>query len=451
MAVDRLVAIGVGNDDHVAVAGVAAGLLDHAVAGGKDRRAARRGEVDAGMHARVFEDRVAAHAEAGAEHAGGHRLPHQELLRALALVVIEVDDAVVGGAEAVEALADAVERERGEQHLRLGRIGAVLGQRVEDLERVAGADARLEVDVIGEDADELVDQLRRHFLLERGLVDGVVEPGHRAGIGLDLLLAHLGELGGRERRLVGAHEGVVVGPRDGGLVGALVVDADTQRHQRSVFHHVRRVGHADLLPDVNGVEVDQRRQRGDDPVDVLVGDLGLHEQLAEALALGDRDDPLLAVLKAGRAVFALGDVGDVLGNDLDAHRGEGVFLRRRELVAAAAGIDEGEGGHVGLAAAEIGRGADDRLDILGGHDDPRVLLDRAEGEVAHLDRDLAVDLGAVELIVGGGLGGGGRRRPAARGRRCRRRCGARRIRGSGRHAPARAASGWRRSGRTDGA
>ena len=130
---------------------------------------------------------------------------------------------------------------------------------MEDLERVAGADARLEVDVIGEDADELLDQRRRHLLLERGLVDRVVEPRHRAGIGLDLLLAHLGELAGRERRLVGAHEGVVVGPRDGRLVGALVVDADAQRDERAVLHHVGGVGHADLLADVDGVEVDQRR------------------------------------------------------------------------------------------------------------------------------------------------------------------------------------------------
>ena len=54
-------------------------------------------------------------AEAGADDAGGHRLAHQELLRALAFVVIVVDDAVVGGAEAVEALGDAAERERGEE------------------------------------------------------------------------------------------------------------------------------------------------------------------------------------------------------------------------------------------------------------------------------------------------------------------------------------------------
>ena len=84
---------------------------------------------------------------------------------------------------------------------------------------------------------------------------------------------------------------------------------------------------------------------------------------------------------------------------------KGSSLRLRELVAAAAGIDEGERRHVGFAAAEIGRGANDRLDVLGGHHDARVLLDRPGREVAHLDRDLAVDLGAVELVVGRGRRG----------------------------------------------
>ena len=101
---------------------------------------------------------MAAHAEPGAEHAGGHRLAHQEFLRALALLVIVVDDAVIGRAEAVEALADAVERECGEEHLRLAGVGILVGQRVEDLDRIPRTDAGLEIDVIGEDADELLDQ-----------------------------------------------------------------------------------------------------------------------------------------------------------------------------------------------------------------------------------------------------------------------------------------------------
>ena len=42
-----------------------------------------------------------ARAEAGTHDAGGDRLPHQELLRALSGLVVVVDDAVVGGLEAI--------------------------------------------------------------------------------------------------------------------------------------------------------------------------------------------------------------------------------------------------------------------------------------------------------------------------------------------------------------
>ena len=44
------------------------------------------------------------------------RLAHQELLRALAGLVVVVDDAVVGRLEAVEFLGLAADGERREQH-----------------------------------------------------------------------------------------------------------------------------------------------------------------------------------------------------------------------------------------------------------------------------------------------------------------------------------------------
>ena len=45
------------------------------------------------------------------------RLAHQELLRALAGLVVVVDDAVVGGLEAIEPLGLAADRQRREQHV----------------------------------------------------------------------------------------------------------------------------------------------------------------------------------------------------------------------------------------------------------------------------------------------------------------------------------------------
>src|SRR5690606_2366751 len=58
------VLVGMPDADVIAIAAVAPGDLDPAVARGVDRRPGRRGEVDALVHAVVAEDRVAAHAEA---------------------------------------------------------------------------------------------------------------------------------------------------------------------------------------------------------------------------------------------------------------------------------------------------------------------------------------------------------------------------------------------------
>ena len=101
VAVGGLVAVGMADADVLAVARLPADLLDGAVAGGVDRGAERRGPVDAGVHLVVAEQRMVADAEAGPHDAGGHRLAHQELLRALSGLVVVVDDAVVGGLEAI--------------------------------------------------------------------------------------------------------------------------------------------------------------------------------------------------------------------------------------------------------------------------------------------------------------------------------------------------------------
>ena len=117
VAVGGLVAVVVLDADVFAVAAFGAGLLDHAVAGGEDRRAVGGGPVDAGVHLHIAEDRMAAAAEAGAHDGVVDGLADQELLRALAGLVIVVDDAVVGALVAVVFLGFAADRERGEQHV----------------------------------------------------------------------------------------------------------------------------------------------------------------------------------------------------------------------------------------------------------------------------------------------------------------------------------------------
>ncbi len=56
----------------------------------------------AGMHPHIAEDRMAAHAEAGAERAARQRIADQEALRVLALGVEIVDRIVIRVLEAVE-------------------------------------------------------------------------------------------------------------------------------------------------------------------------------------------------------------------------------------------------------------------------------------------------------------------------------------------------------------
>ena len=116
---------------------------------------------------------MAAVAEAGGVAAAFDRVAHQELLRAVALLVIIVDH-VVGGAEAVEFAVLPVDGHRGvEQLADLVVVAAV----EEHLERVAGLDLLLEVDVVGVDAQQLEDGLGRNVLLERGVIEAGVERG----------------------------------------------------------------------------------------------------------------------------------------------------------------------------------------------------------------------------------------------------------------------------------
>ena len=180
MAVGGLVAVGVADADVVAVFALAARLLDDAGAAGHDRRALGARPVDAGVHSRNLQDRMAAHAEArGDAHVlAAHRAPHQELARRVALLVVVVDRPV-GRAEAIELAGFAARGDGGGEQLAEAALGALLLflQVEEELERVAGAHALAEVRLVGMDLEDLQDDVGRDALPRRGIVDAGVEAG----------------------------------------------------------------------------------------------------------------------------------------------------------------------------------------------------------------------------------------------------------------------------------
>ena len=108
---------------------------------------------------------MVAAAESGRDVSFGHRLAHQEFLRALAGIVIVVDDVVVGGLVAIELSGLAAGRKQSEQHIGLAGVrGVLILARVQDLEGVTGLNLALEVDVVRVDANEVVDDRAGHVI-----------------------------------------------------------------------------------------------------------------------------------------------------------------------------------------------------------------------------------------------------------------------------------------------
>src|SRR5262249_1567918 len=107
VAVGGLIAVRMLDADVLAVTAFPAGEIDRAVAGGEDRRAVAGRPVDAGVHAREAEDRMPARAEARSHHRVVDRLADQELLRALAGLVVVVDDRVIRRLESIVFLGFA--------------------------------------------------------------------------------------------------------------------------------------------------------------------------------------------------------------------------------------------------------------------------------------------------------------------------------------------------------
>ena len=337
-----------------------------------------------------------AHAEAGGEAAVGHRLPHQEFLRALAGVVVEVDRAVGGIAEAVEAMRDVAERQRRVEDLggfrrsvRAVRIGGI-----DDLQIVARRKPRLIVDVEGEDVDEALDDVGGHAERQPGAPQSVMQGGQRAGGARRIFL--LGDLQlAVRRRLLRRDVGAVVGERDGrDVVVARIVEADAHRPDRAGVG-IRGETDAHLLPGAE-VEGEVRHQRRlDGGGGIRVGAF-VHQHLAQRRALGDRQHLVLDAVVV--EVVGLGEQRDVLRRERDGERVHRVRVGARQVEAGR--IDVGKRGHLHRPVGEEGRRfAHPRLD-LGKLERRRFVVDGARHrEVDGLDLDLAVHLRAVDRIA----------------------------------------------------
>ena len=115
--------------------------------------------------------------EPGGKAAVGHRLAHQEFLRALAALVVVVDDVVVGRLVSIILPGFAAGGEQSEQHVALAAVAGVLVVAgIQHLEGIAGLNLALEVDVVMIDADEILDHRARHVIAQGSLVDALVEP-----------------------------------------------------------------------------------------------------------------------------------------------------------------------------------------------------------------------------------------------------------------------------------
>ena len=208
---------------------------------------------------------MAAEAEAGAHDAGADRLAHQELLRALAGLVVVVDHAVVGRLEAIEFLGLAADGQRRKQHVVVARVGVFLA-RIQHLEGIARLRAALEVDVVGIDAHQIVDHRARHLIAHRGLVDALIEP-HRGGVVL-VVLVRLGDLGAAAAQALHVDRDVFagVGERDHRLDRAVADDDHAHDAQAAA---VGREQDAQLLAFAQAAVAAARAKHGGERADIV--------------------------------------------------------------------------------------------------------------------------------------------------------------------------------------
>ncbi|OPY07631.1 MAG: hypothetical protein A4E67_01176 [Syntrophaceae bacterium PtaB.Bin038] len=182
VAVEGLVAVGVADDDELAVPALPAGRKDLAARHGRDGRPLRRHVVRAVVGPADLEDRVESRLrEARADPAETQRRLEEGLAQRAALGVVVVGLAV--DLEAVGPVRHAVVDELGGQD---GPVLAELAVAVEPLdekaERVAPAQGRGEIDVPGEDVGEVEREQQVLRAAAHGgdqvVLDGALEAEH---------------------------------------------------------------------------------------------------------------------------------------------------------------------------------------------------------------------------------------------------------------------------------
>src|SRR5579863_4286395 len=327
VAIGGLITVVVAKANVFAVAALEPDLLDLAVAGGKDRRAERRTPVDAGVHFADVQHGMRAPAERRSLDAGRHRLAHQELLVAHTVFIIVVVDSVVGSLEAIVLLGLAADAERGVAH-DVGAFAVFVG-RVQHVETVAGLHFALEIDVVGVDADQVVDHRLRHVVAQRRLPQALIE-AHAATVFVflvGLIVAAVGDLGvdiANVDRDIAAEIGERDRRRDAGIAG----DDDAQR-----LHMAEAGGghqDAQLFTLLDAALERSRPDHGDDAFDLIWSGAEFAQDRADRLALFDDDLAFAPIAAAVELVGRFRQQRDVFGYDprLEAEIIVAVVFRR---------------------------------------------------------------------------------------------------------------------------
>ncbi len=272
---------------------------------------------------------------------------------------------------------------------------------VEDLEGIAGGDPALEIDVVAEDAHEVGDGLAGQLVLQRRLVEALVEPDAGAVVILFLVLVACRDLrlGTLVRRRHRYEKAAIVGGGDA-LDAALAEEDDAHDLLAVARPRPRREEDTHALAFGDGGDLDPRRERRDDAADLVgTGAIGAHDRF-DGLALLE-DDVAILDGRLGAALLGFGEARDVLGDDPHLDRVEGRIgdAGIAQRVAEAVGLVERARQHLlrrdrhGGAPSGLRRKAplllDDGDDVVVG-ERRRIRLDGKQRQVALDHRDVGV-------------------------------------------------------------